>query len=668
MDQRFRAGRLPATTIRLLVALALLLALVVGALQWARLAPLRQIDALFYDGFMQLGGGHAPLDAAILIDIDDNSLSEVGQWPWPRYKIAQLLERIDEGKPAAIGLDITFPEADRTALISLIDTYRREFGLELGLDGIPPQLLDNDAFLGATMAEEGAIGAIHLLFDQTNNADVRLSPPKGIKLGGEVERLQLKQASGVLQNTFRIQSQLRYNGFINMQPDPDGKLRRIPLLLRQQDRIYPHLLLAGLMRAARVDTVTVAHDALGPLLQIGDHRIPVDASGAMLLRYPAAAQVPMVSALDVLRSGLSPQIARGKPVFLGTAAAALHDFANTPLDPQFPGLGIYAVGNSNILAEEYLREPEWSGPAALALSLLCGGVIAALFVFSSRLSVLLLGSCGSLGLIVAASAGLTAGFGIYLSPAAAVTTIVLCFMWLSVARYTVEKQRALVWLEQVSNTQRVAIESMAAVAETRDPETGGHIKRTQHYVRALAEELAREGEFPELLTPEYIELLYLSAPLHDVGKVGVQDHILLKPGQLDDGEFMQMKEHARYGQEIIAVTSKGIQGDNFLRVAGEIASYHHEKWDGTGYPYGLVGSAIPLSARLMAVADVYDALRSRRCYKLPFSHEKACDILRGGSGTHFDPVVVAAFFAIEKEVIRISQKFADAESATQPHT
>src|SRR3569833_3117022 len=176
------------------------------------------------------------------------------------------------------------------------------------------------------------------------------------------------------------------------------------------------------------------------------------------------------------------------------------------------------------------------------------------------------------------------------------------------------------WLRQLQNARQVTIESMASVAETRDPETGAHIKRTQHYVKAIAEELRRSGLHAETLTDEYIDLLFLSAPLHDIGKVGVPDHILLKPDRLTPDEFEIMKQHAEFGRKIILSSSKNIEGNNFLALAGEIAASHHEKWDGSGYPLGLAGEAVPLSGRIMATADVYDALISRRCYKEPFSH------------------------------------------------
>ncbi|WP_425488921.1 HD-GYP domain-containing protein [Cognatilysobacter xinjiangensis] len=215
------------------------------------------------------------------------------------------------------------------------------------------------------------------------------------------------------------------------------------------------------------------------------------------------------------------------------------------------------------------------------------------------------------------------------------------------------------WRRQLENARQVTIESMSAVAETRDPETGAHIKRTQHYVRAIARRLRDTGQYLEVLTDEYIHLLFLSAPLHDIGKVGVPDHILLKPGALTAEEWVIMRKHAEFGRQIILSTSRHIDGDNFLTVASEIAATHHEKWDGTGYPMGLEGQAIPLSGRIMAVADIYDALISRRCYKDPFPHERAMQMMRELRGVTFDPVVLDAFFAIEKEIRRIAGNFRD---------
>ncbi|MBK6651161.1 MAG: two-component system response regulator [Betaproteobacteria bacterium] len=214
---------------------------------------------------------------------------------------------------------------------------------------------------------------------------------------------------------------------------------------------------------------------------------------------------------------------------------------------------------------------------------------------------------------------------------------------------------------QVQHIQDVTILAMASLAETRDNETGNHILRTQRYVQALARELQKHPRFASELGDDVIDLLYKSAPLHDIGKVGIPDHILLKPGKLTVDEFEIMKTHTTLGLEAIQRAESHTEGDlNFLRYAREIAHSHQEKWDGSGYPQGLKAEAIPLSARLMAVADVYDALISQRVYKPAFSHEEAMRIITDGRGKHFEPEMVDGFLRIETEVEQIAAAFRDA--------
>jgi putative two-component system response regulator len=214
-------------------------------------------------------------------------------------------------------------------------------------------------------------------------------------------------------------------------------------------------------------------------------------------------------------------------------------------------------------------------------------------------------------------------------------------------------------------TQAVTIESLATLAEYRDPETGGHIKRTQNYVKALAVRLKDHPRFRDELQEDTIELLYLSAPLHDLGKVGVPDNVLLKADKLSDEEFEEMKKHTVYGEEALRITEQKLGGDSFLHYAREIAHTHQEKWDGTGYPQGLRGDEIPLSGRLMALADVYDALISKRVYKPPFPHEKAVEIIVEGKGKHFDPDIVDAFLELEDTFRNIALTFADFDEERQ---
>jgi putative two-component system response regulator len=221
-------------------------------------------------------------------------------------------------------------------------------------------------------------------------------------------------------------------------------------------------------------------------------------------------------------------------------------------------------------------------------------------------------------------------------------------------------QEVLIRTRELQAVHDVTVLALASLAETRDNETGNHLLRTQHYVRALAEHLSLHPRFAIHLDAVSIELLFKSAPLHDIGKVGIPDRILLKPGRFEPQEFEIMKRHARLGYQAL-VNAEELLGQPvpFLRVAKEIALCHHEKWDGSGYPQGLVGEAIPVSARLMAVADVYDAVISRRVYKPEMPHEKAAAIIREGSGTHFDPAVVSAFFALEDTFKEIAKRYAD---------
>jgi putative two-component system response regulator len=216
---------------------------------------------------------------------------------------------------------------------------------------------------------------------------------------------------------------------------------------------------------------------------------------------------------------------------------------------------------------------------------------------------------------------------------------------------------------EVSAIQDVTIQAMASLAETRDTDTGNHIRRTQFYVKALASKLKTHPNFSVYLTDSVVEMIFKSAPLHDIGKVGIPDRILLKEGRFEPAEFEIMKTHTTLGRDAIqaAENSLGLQVA-FLSIAKEIAYAHQEKWDGSGYPEGLEGNAIPISARLMAVADVYDALISRRVYKDSIPHEQAIAIIEEGKGSHFDPDMVDAFMAIQDEVKAIADRYADSDT------
>lgn len=224
------------------------------------------------------------------------------------------------------------------------------------------------------------------------------------------------------------------------------------------------------------------------------------------------------------------------------------------------------------------------------------------------------------------------------------------------------------YTEHIEMVEQVALQTLVNVVCARDIETGAHIVRTQAYVRMLAARLAAQPSFAGELTPNAIELIARSAPLHDIGKVGIPDHILRKPGPLTHGEFSVMRTHPVLGLRALqSVERQDADPPDFLRYAKDIVIAHHEKWDGSGYPYGLAGDLIPVAARLMAVADVYDALISRRVYKQSMSHEGAVQIMLDGSGSHFDPEVISAFSALASQFSEVAAQHKDSDSAAPSH-
>lgn len=211
--------------------------------------------------------------------------------------------------------------------------------------------------------------------------------------------------------------------------------------------------------------------------------------------------------------------------------------------------------------------------------------------------------------------------------------------------------------------QDISIRALACLAEIRDPETGNHLRRTQGYIQELAIHLRTHARFADFLTEQNIQALVKSAPLHDIGKVGIPDHILLKPGKLTLEEWEIMKTHSRLGSEAIEQAERDADYPvEFLSIAKDIAHYHHEKWDGSGYPEGRIGDAIPIPARLMALADVFDALISRRAYKDPFPLDRAVAMIVEGKATHFDPDVVEAFLSQLPAFKAIAHRYADTEA------
>jgi response regulator RpfG family c-di-GMP phosphodiesterase len=254
--------------------------------------------------------------------------------------------------------------------------------------------------------------------------------------------------------------------------------------------------------------------------------------------------------------------------------------------------------------------------------------------------------------------------GLFVSPLAPTLGGVGSLAVMTLATFVVERGRADTANREKTTTQRLMVQALLSLTETRDKETGRHSRRTQQYARLLAGQLATHPDFRAQLTPEQVDLLSSLAPIHDIGKVGIPDHVLNKPGALTPEEQAEMRTHPVLGRDVIlkAEARVGVRDDTTLAMAKDIVYTHHERWDGTGYPEGLSGPAIPLAGRVMAVVDVYDAVRARSLYRAPLSHDDTVQLIVKGRGTHFDPAVVDAFLRVSPDFRTVSEEtLADTE-------
>ena len=628
----------------------------------------RTIDLFFYDQFSRLTaqGNSGVSEKIVIVDIDENSLSAVGQWPWPRYLLARLIAELDQAFPAAIGVDIMLPEPDRTALKNIRNQFKKDFGLSLGFTGVPPGLEDNDAYLAQVYKNSGVVGARYFYFDHFNKEGVTASC--SIPVEDPLGLLNLNRAAGVLLNTSIIEKALLFSGFTNNQYDPDGLLRQTPVLISFQNQIYTHLSVSTFLRAHGISSIQIVKGRFGPVLKAGRFELPLTEDGFVNLRFNGrAGSHKYISALDILNRNFTQSDIQGKIVFIGSSSVGLNDIHQTLMDPHFPGVEIYGVILSAVYKGRQIIWPVWSAHVVFWTCCLIGLVMICLLLYVSVPIILAGASIALCGLAVGLSLAVFVRYCIFISPGLPTMIILILFVLISFGRFVWTRRALLIWFKKLSNSQQLTMEALVSIVETRDPETGEHIRRTQEYARALAEYFKREGMFQDVLNAAYIEILYHSVPLHDIGKVGVPDHILMKPGKLTDEEFELMKLHAPYGREGLERAVSRNRGDNYLEIAAEIAGTHHERWDGKGYPDGLSGEDIPLCGRIMSICDVYDALISRRCYKPPFSHEKSMKIILEGRGTQFDPRIVDGFVAIEFKIKAIADTLKDPiEEAPEP--
>jgi HD-GYP domain-containing protein (c-di-GMP phosphodiesterase class II) len=571
--------------------------------------------------------------------VDERSLSAIGQWPWRRDLIGDLIARLREMGAATIALDMVFAEPDRYGDPG--DSDQRP---------TPGARITSDEALAATLREGRVVIGYAMRFDdvQSERSACVLHPvsPALLHVGDETGDARYFHATGAVCNLPILARATGSSGFMNATPDADGILRRVPLLIELDGRVYPSLALAATMAATGSRDMVLRIANVNTASLIVDNRVvPVDGRANALLRYRGRKQTfPYVSAADVMRGRVPAGTLQDKIVFVGTTALGTREVVATPLDTLFVGVEVQATVADNLLQQDFIRSSQF-GTALEGMVVLVLGVAVTWLVASRGTLSGVLGSGISIAALWYVAMWVLSTTGVFVSPLMPTIAVIAALAIMTLVNFTVERGRADTAGREKTNAQRLMVQTLLSLTETRDAETGRHSRRTQQYVRLLAEQLSTNPEFRDYLTPERIELVSSLAPLHDIGKVGVPDHILNKPGTLTPDELAEMQKHPAYGYEVIlkAEGRVGVRDDAILAVAKDIVYTHHERWDGTGYPRRLRGTEIPVEGRVMAVVDVYDATTTRTLYRPPMSHDDAVKFIVERSATHFDPAVVQAF-------------------------
>ena len=631
---------------------------------------LRFLDNKWYDTLLKSYPHGETSNLPIIVDIDEKTLAQFGQWPWPRHRVGLLLEKIKSLGPLSISLDMVFPEADRTSLDASQKDLQRDLKTPVDFSRLPEFLTKNDKRFAVKLSQGPFVLAYSFIFSEQKQKSrechlhsVSVAFMKGsdqVKGSGF-----LFKAQGAVCSLKVLSEAVWLSGFFNTIKDPDGVLRRAPLLIEHGEQFYPSLALATLIQTYGIKQIVLRVNSGGvETIALDGTVIPVDAKGSLLIHYRGRGKsFKYVSAGDILLDLVPREQMNGKIVFLGSTAVGTGEFHVTPLDPLFPGTEVHATIIDNIMKKDFLSRPQWV-PGIELLLVLGAGIFSTLLLTRTG-AVWSLSILGILGLGLWESSVWTFQTkGIFISSLVPVIALASNFSFLTLLKYWQEEQKVKTRTKELASTQEFTIQCLASLTETRDSETGGHILRCQRYVQTLSKQLAASSKFSRTLSDETIDLLYKSAPLHDIGKVGIPDSILRKPGRLTDDEFEEMKKHTTYGRNAIQTAERKFgEGVNnqFLQFGKEIAYTHHEKWDGSGYPEGLHGENISFLGRIMAIADVYDALISKRPYKPPFTHEEGVSFIARNKGTHFDPDVVEAFLKVHEEFRKIASELPDLE-------
>lgn len=627
---------------RLIFLCGVVPAIISALLALYRPTSLATLDHAAYDALLRWAHTKPPGNRVVIVDVDERSLSAIGQWPWRRDLIARLVGRLRELGTSTIALDIIFAEADRAEGVE-----GSEKGSSTNIQSTP------DAALAETLRQGRVVLGYALTFDASASPpSTCVLHPLGLAIiqpPQEIGDAPFFRATGAVCNLPVLAQAAGASGFLNAVPDSDGILRRVPLLLELDGRVYPALALAAVAAATGARGAVLRVSNVNAASLILDNRIvPLDGKSNLLLRYRGKKRTfPYVSAADVLSGQVPIGTFRDKLVFVGTTALGTREVVATPLDTLFAGVEVQATVADSLLEQDFISRHELGTTLESQATLALGIVVALLLARTRVLWAALVGGAGVIALWCGAVWWLSTN-GVLVSPLFPTVGVISALVSMTLAKSTIEGRRAESAGHEKTTAQRLMVQTLLSLTEVRDAETGRHSRRTQHYAKLLADELSTHPRFHDYLTPERIDLLSSLAPLHDIGKVGVPDRILNKPGAFTVQELAVMRKHPVYGRDVLlkAEQQVGVRDDAILAMAKDIVYTHHEWWDGSGYPQGLRGEQIPVEGRLMALVDVYDAAVTRNVYRPAMPHEQVVDFIVAGKGSHFDPAVVEAFIRV----------------------
>jgi len=624
-------------------------AAVIVMLSIVRPAAIAQLDVDAYDQLLRRAARPPATGRVSIVAIDEKSIAEIGQWPWRRDVLARLVKRLHDLGAGVVAFDIILSEPDRLERRQPPTTNHSEV-----------VSTTTDATLAAALEHQRVVTSYAFTFDEQagNATSCVLHPLQAVQVKASLAQALFDlQPSGVICSLSVFNRAAGASGFLNIGLDTDGIVRRVPVVMEYRGQFYPSLALAAVQQIRRTRWVTMSATSGRVTVDLAGQTIPLDAHGRLLLRFRGPGRtIRYVGASDVLEGRLRAGSFADQIVFVGGTALGINDQVATPLDTAYPGLEVHATAAEDLLGGHFIALPAYAAAYELGMAVVAGLAVAAFTIAGG----LLWGAIGTtIGCVLVwklASSALETR-DTFLSPVFPMLSATMSLAVLMVAKVVHERRRAEREKRRRQQAHRFIVQSLTSLTATRDIATGRHVRRTQAYTRLVASLLAKSPRFRGTLTQDRIELLAILAPLHDIGKVGIPDAVLNKPGPLTPDEYAQMQTHPRLGYNAIvnAESLSSIEDEEIVGLAKEMVFTHHERWDGRGYPRGLAGKEIPIGGRILAVVDVYDALVAARPYRAPMPHDQAVGIIRAQRGTHFDPDVVDAFVAAERDIDAMSK-------------